>query len=185
MKLTTRKLVLMALFVAVAVSLNYLLIYIPNVKLFNFVIFTSGYLLGVWEGAIVGTMAMFIYTTFNPYNLGMFPPLPLVAAQVFSMATMGAVGGLVFKFRLFNFSKFSAYLLMASLAIVFTLFYDLLTTLSSAFLFGKLLPTLIAGIPFTLVSLISNTIVFMVLTPLLPKLQHMLASSDQLIVNGE
>jgi hypothetical protein len=178
MNLTTRKLVLMALFVAVAVSLNYLLIYIPNVKLFNFVVFTSGYLLGVWEGVIVGTMAMFIYTTFNPYNLGMFPPLPLVAAQVLSMATIGAVGGLVFKFHLLNSSRVSSYFLMATLAIVFTLFYDLLTTLSSAFLFGKLLPTLILGIPFTLVSLISNTVAFVVLTPLLPRLQGMWASSN-------
>jgi len=178
MRLTTRKLVLMALFVAVAVSLNYLLIYIPNVKLFNFVIFTSGYLLGVWEGAVVGMMAMFIYTTFNPYNLGMFPPLPLVAAQVFSMAAIGAVGGLVFKLRLLNFSKVSAYLLMASLAIVFTLFYDLLTTLSSAYLFGKLVPTLIAGIPFTAISLVSNTIAFVVLMPLLPRLRAMLVIGE-------
>lgn len=185
MKLTTRKLVLMALFVAVAVSLNYLLIYIPNVKLFNFVIFTCGYLLGIWEGAIVGIMAMCIYTTFNPYNLGMLPPLPLVVAQVFSMAAIGTVGGLVSRLHLLNLRKVSGYLLMATLAIVFTLFYDLLTTLSSAFMFGKLLPTIIAGIPFTLVSLTSNTVAFVVLAPLLPKLQTMLVTETQQRVSGD
>jgi hypothetical protein len=178
MKLTTRKLVLMALFVAVAVSLNYLLIYIPNVKLFNFIIFASGYLLGIWEGAIVGVMAMFIYSTFNPYNLGMFPPLPLIAAQLFCMATIGAAGGLVCRLRPLVLEKASSYFLMAVLAIVLTLFYDFLTTLSTAYLFGALIPTLIVGIPFTLVSLVSNTIAFMVLAPLLPVLQGRLRTGE-------
>jgi hypothetical protein len=132
----------------------------------------------MWEGAVVGIMAMFIYSTFNPYNLGMFPPLPLILAQLFCMATVGAAGGLVCRLRPLTPERVSTYFLMALLAIVLTLLYDFITTLSTAYLFGALIPTLIAGIPFTLVSLVSNTIAFIVLAPLLPVLQARLMTGE-------
>ena len=71
------KLAKMGIFVALAIALKLPILQIPNVEFFTFVVFSSGYLLGVLEGGVVGGLSILIYTTFNPYG---FPPLPIALA---------------------------------------------------------------------------------------------------------
>lgn len=81
-----------SLFVALAVALGYLLMSVPNVELLTFTVFASGVALGRWRGALVGALAMAIYSGINPLGSGLALPT-LFAAQVVASAAIGLAGG--------------------------------------------------------------------------------------------
>jgi len=161
------KLAKMGLFVALAIALKLPILQIPNVEFFTFVVFSSGYLLGLLEGGVVGGLSILIYTTFNPYG---FPPFPIALSQIISMIIIGVIGGLVFRIGLTLFLKVSTFILMGFWGVSLTLFYDLLTNLAVAYTVGQFIPVMVAAIPFSLVHVGSNAVIFVVLTPLLFKL---------------
>jgi len=171
---TTRKLSLMGVFIALAIVLKLPILAVPNVEFFTFVVFSSGFLLGIIEGCLVGIISMSLYTsTITLYGL---PPLPIAFAQVFSMALIGLSGGLAFKLHLIRFDKklssFSGFrfLTMGLFGLGLTLIYDLFTNLATAFVMGQFLPVMISAIPFALIHILSNVAIFIVLTPILLKL---------------
>jgi len=178
MSLSVRKLSLMGVLVALAIVLKLPILSVPNVEFFTFVLFSSGYLLGIVEGLLVGVISMSIYTSIvTPYGL---PPLPIAFAQVFSMALIGLTGGLVFKLHLIRFDKRPSsltlfkFLTMGLFGLGLTLIYDLLTNLATAYVMGQFLPVMISAIPFALIHTLSNIAIFVVLTPVLLKLSTML-----------
>jgi lipid-A-disaccharide synthase-like uncharacterized protein len=147
------------------------------VELFNFIVFSSGFLLGIIEGCLVGIISMSLYTSIiTPYGL---PPLPIAFAQVFSMALIGLAGGFVFELHLVSFDKKSffpasfKFLTMGLLGLGLTLIYDLLTNLATAYVMGQFLPVMVSAIPFALIHVLSNTAIFVVLTPVLFKLSKL------------
>jgi len=169
MSFSASKLALSGVLIALAIVLKLPLLSVPNVEFFTFIVFSSGYLLGVVGGVVVGIVSISIYTTLiTPYGL---PPLPIALAQILSMAAIGLVGGLVFRFRLVvSFRLFLPFLIMGIFGLVLTLIYDLFTNLAVAFVMGQFLPVMIAAIPFTLVHVLSNIVIFVVFTPILWKL---------------
>lgn len=173
MSFSARKLALMGILIALAIALKLPILSIPNVEFFTFIIFSSGYLLGLVGGVFVGIISISIYTTIvTPYGI---PPLPIAFAQIFSMALVGFGGGIVFKFNQAvldpNSPSRSLYLvlIMGLSGLGLTLIYDLLTNLATAFVMGQFLPVMYAAIPFALIHVLSNVIIFVVLTPLLLK----------------
>ena len=84
---------LSAIFVALAVALGFLLISVPNIELLTFTVFAAGSVLGRWRGAVVGALAMALYSGLNPFGSGIALP-PLYAAQIGAMALAGLAGGL-------------------------------------------------------------------------------------------
>ena len=74
-----RRLVLSAMFIAIAVGIGYALVYIPNIELFTATIFIAGYLLGPRQGIVMCGLAAFIFGLIHP--LGASAP-PLLVAQV-------------------------------------------------------------------------------------------------------
>ena len=168
MRFEVGKLSQMGIFIALAIALKLPILQIPNVEFFTFVVFSSGYLLGKKEGSMVGGLSMLLYTTFNPYGL---PPLPIGVAQVFSMLLIGFFGGVVCQMNLIKFPKVSAFVIMSFFGLGLTLMYDLLTNLATAYVMGQFIPVMIAGIPFALIHIGSNTLIFVVLTPLLSKME--------------
>ena len=170
MRFEVGKLSRMAILVALAIALKLPILQIPNVEFFTFVVFTSGYLLGKIEGSIVGGLSMLLYTTFNPYGL---PPLPIGVAQVLCMIFIGFFGGIVYQLSLISFPKLSAFVIMGALGLGLTLMYDLLTNLATAYVVGQFLPVMIAGIPFALIHMGSNTLIFSILTPLLSRMEKL------------
>jgi len=82
-----------AIFVALAAALGFLLLSVPNVELVTFTIFASGVVLGRWRGALVGVLAMAIYSGANPYGSGLGVPT-MLAAQLAASAFTGLVGGI-------------------------------------------------------------------------------------------
>jgi hypothetical protein len=174
MSFSARKLALMGVLIALAIALKLPILSVPNVEFFTFIVFSSGYLLGMIEGAVVGVISMSIYTSFvTPYGL---PPLPIAFAQVSSMALIGLTGGLVFKldasvFRLNLSSRTMAIVVtMGIIGFSLTLIYDLLTNLATALVIGQFLPVMIAAVPLSLVHISSNVVIFIVSSPLLLKM---------------
>ncbi|UCB51898.1 MAG: ECF transporter S component [Candidatus Zixiibacteriota bacterium] len=174
MSFSARKLALMGVLIALAIALKLPILSVPNVEFFTFIVFSSGYLLGMIGGAVVGVIAMSIYTSFvTPYG---FPPLPIALAQVLSMALIGFAGGLVFRldrsaFRPdFSSRTIGVILTMGISGLALTLFYDLLTNLATALVVGQFWPVMVAAVPFSLLHIVSNVVIFVVLSPLLLKM---------------
>jgi hypothetical protein len=170
---STKKIAKMGVFTALPIVLKIPILQIPNVEFFSFVVFTSGFLLGIIEGGIVGALSISIYTIFNPYGL---PPLPIGIAQVLSMIFIGILGGLIFKMvRLRRIKKInsSIFIWMGITGFSVTLLYDIMTNLGVVIVTGQFIPIMIAAIPFTLIHLLSNTLIFILLTPLLFRLARL------------
>ncbi|MCH8331075.1 MAG: hypothetical protein IH946_06810, partial [Bacteroidetes bacterium] len=56
------------LFVAAILGSNYALIGLPNVKLFDLLVFVAGYTLGLRRGATVAVAAGLVYGQANPWG---------------------------------------------------------------------------------------------------------------------
>jgi energy-coupling factor transport system substrate-specific component len=174
---SARKLALSGVLIALAIVLKLPILSVPNVEFFTFIVFSSGFLLGIIEGCLVGIISISLYTSIiTPYGL---PPLPIAFAQVLSMALIGLAGGLAFKLHLVRFGKESfpftlfKFLTMGLFGLGLTLIYDLLTNLATAYVMGQFLPVMISAIPFALIHILSNTAIFVVLTPVLSKLSKL------------
>lgn len=137
---------------------------IPNFEVLTLVVFCSGILLGVRDGMLVGVVTELIYSVLNPY--GAVHPL-ITLSQVAGMSASGLAGGLAGALRLPSAPVAMRAPLLAGVAALVTLWFDLVTNLATGVLFGQLRATMIGGIPFALWHLFWNVVLFVVAgTPL-------------------
>lgn len=158
-----RTIVTAAVLVALAVALGFALIHVPNVELITLMVFSSGHLLGRRIGLLVGAVSMGLFTTLNP--LGM-PVVPLALTQVTAMALIGLLGGQTRSWV----KRAPAWARLALCGLLATMFYDLITNLVMALslgMIGQLTKVLIAGLSFSLLHMISNTVIFAAAGPCL------------------
>ena len=80
-----------AAFVGAILASNYALAAIPNVKLFDLLVFVAGYTLGVRRGATVAVAAWFVYGQANPFGYAPAPLLVTLMAAEIGYAAAGAV----------------------------------------------------------------------------------------------
>jgi hypothetical protein len=133
---------------------------IPNFEFLTVLLFAAGFVLGPLGGALAGALGEFLYSAINPYGSGLAVPLVL-AAQVLGMAIAGAVGGWVGRAPLSAVpSKLARTAIVVAAGVAVTLVFDLLTNLASAVLFGPIVPTLVAAVPFSLVHVGTNALLF-------------------------
>lgn len=166
------KLTRAALLTAVCVVLGYLFLPIPNLEMITAGIFLAGIWMGARYGAFIGCLAEGIYSLTNPMG---FPPLPLLVAQVLAMALVGWCGGTfrlaLLNLRFFSLTQWLGHVWLALLGVSLTLFYDLLTNLSfpltAGFSWVQTRATLILGIPFALIHLTTNGMIFAFLIPII------------------
>ncbi|MEO6462001.1 MAG: hypothetical protein ABIP29_02910, partial [Candidatus Eisenbacteria bacterium] len=157
--LRTRRLALAGMFAGLAWGAGYV-DSIPNFEFLTVILFAGGFVLGPLGGALAGALGAFLYSAINPYGSGLAVPLVLLA-QVMGMAIAGAVGGFVGRAPLAAVpSKLGRAAIVVAAGIAVTLVFDLLTNLASAILFGPLVPTLIAALPFSLVHVGTNAVLF-------------------------
>lgn len=169
-----QKIILTALFIALAVVLGYLLAEVPNVELMTVVVFLSGVFLGARLGATVGLLSILFYSLFNPFG----PPLlPLMIAQLIGFAVIGSTGGLL-KEQLHRTGT-GVVITSALAGLVLTLIYDFLTTVATAAIalgLGGFLEGLggvfLAGSVFIAIHSISNTAVFAVAIVPIVRVMH-------------
>jgi len=159
-KLRSRRISIIAIFASMAIASGYTLSMIPNIELMTFMVFITGYLYGSHIGTLVGIIAMSIYATWNPWG---GPVPPIFAAQVGCMAFIGAIGGVANKILNVSSNNSEKMLGAAALGGILTIIYDLLTNFAYAIAFGlehQLLLVLIAGAWFSIVHVVSNTMIF-------------------------
>lgn len=158
----------MGIFIALGVSLGFALIHIPNVELVTATIFISGYLLGIKEGIVVGLLTETLYSVLNPF--GMAAP-PLLIAQVFSMSLVGCLGGILGRRK--PQTDIVYHIQLGLTGFIATGIFAVLTTLSFVFFMGFSQKTLsgsfIYGLGFYIIHIVSNTLIFLTIVPLILK----------------
>jgi hypothetical protein len=146
---------------ALAVAGGFFLAGVPNVEIITLIVFASGWLLGVKRGAAVGVVGMFVFTLANPYGAA----VPLLAfAQVACMGLIGACGG-VWSQAAGDGSAVPVAL--GLLGALLTLVYDVATNVAIGISFSQVRPTLIAGLPFAIVHVLANSLIFALAGPYL------------------
>ena len=146
-----------AVLIALSVTLGLLLVAVPNVEGLSAVSFFSGAILGAGGGALVGAVAMSLFSLLNPLGPAAFP---VFLAQVIGMALVGCSG--VLWLRLAG-SAGKAALLAGIFGGVVTFVYDILTNYGFAVLMGRWsdpMPFIAAGIPFSVMHIVSNVLIF-------------------------
>jgi len=130
----------------------------PNVEFTSLICFLTGFLFGALFGALLGALTMFINGFLSPWGFaGIIMPF-----QMLGMALMGLAGGAYRKLigNDFSISK-SLNFESACLAAFLTLIYDIITNAGYAALFNlEIVIVLIAGVWFSIIHVVSNTVLF-------------------------
>jgi uncharacterized membrane protein len=168
-KTNTRKILLSALFIALAVAMGYIKPPIPNVELFTATVFIAGFTTGRLYGISVGVIGEFIYSFYNPLGAA---PFPTLMGQVSSMALVGFTGGVWRAIGWPYLKTIQRTVLTGLVGFFLTLVFDVLTTISYViFIAGmdpaKLLASFVYGMTFYLIHLLANTIIFSTLVPVI------------------
>jgi len=158
-----RSYVLTAFFAAVAAAGGYLLMAVPNVEVFTLFLFLAGYSVGAWRGAIAAFAASILYFGLNPQG-GLYPPL--LISQILGAVLAPLAGSL---FRKNSRRGWATAILCGLAGVLATFGYDLITNLAYPFSAGfgmeQIIATLVLGLPFALVHIASNLLIFLLLAP--------------------
>jgi len=156
-----------AIFSALAYVLALLSLYIPNVSLSFIAVFACGALYGPKTGLSAGALGMFLWSVFNPYGMAVFP---VTLAQIIGMIIVGALGGLIASLALMKKILPLGFWIFGLMGLVSGLVYQLLVSGVNAWLFGPFWQSLEAGLAFSLLTIVSNAIIFPACYPVIVKL---------------
>ena len=153
------KIALISIMAAIGIGGSYALVGLPNIEILSLIIFVTGYLYGWKVGSIVGAVSEAIFAGFNPYGVA---PIITYATLIISFTLIGFIGGILgrnneeIKINSWNMYKF------AIIGGILTLFFDLITALSWIIVApgASFYLTLIMQIPFTVVHVVSNLLLF-------------------------
>jgi uncharacterized membrane protein len=151
-----------ALFAALLYATSWSLVLLPNVKVSFFIIFTAGFVWGALPGILVGIVGTGLWSLFNPYGP---VALPIFAAQVVGSAACGLIGSIFQISRLHGRSTLLTHAAVALCGILCVTAYYTPVNLADAWLFQPFWPRLVASLPWTLVALCANALIFPLLFP--------------------
>ena len=163
---TVRVAVMLGLFAGTAAGAGFLLAGIPNLELMSLVVGLAGVALGARLGAVCGALAAGIYSLGSPYGV---PAIWILVAQMVGLAGIGVLTGLWMakgKQRAAVGGRSSGVPAALVLGLVGTTWYELVT--NAGVLMGfDLDPSvvLVGALPFFLVHLGSNLVIFGALFP--------------------
>jgi len=155
--MNTRQLALLSLLAALCVGIQ-VSPRPPNLEFTSLISFTVGAVFGVWAGAFLGGMTMFINGFLSPWGFaGLVMPF-----QMMGMAIIGIAGGIYKKsLRGNNVSCRLISIEVAVLGAFLTLIYDIITNAGLALLFKlDLTFVLIMGVWFTVMHVGFDTALF-------------------------
>jgi hypothetical protein len=154
--LNTREITLLSVITALCIGIQ-LTPRPPNVEFTSLLVFLTGFLFGVRFGIFLGALVMFVNGLLSPWGFagGILP------FQILGMAIIGLAGGVYRRtFKSIDFSL-EHLLEVTLLGAFFTLVYDFITNAGHALLFGPdLIAVIITGALFTLIHVLSNTLMF-------------------------
>ncbi|HUX99254.1 MAG TPA: ECF transporter S component [Candidatus Deferrimicrobium sp.] len=159
------RIAMISIFAALAIGSSYALAPLINIELMSVLLFIAGFLYGKYVGTLVGLISSLIYYGWNPFGI---PPLPLYMVCVALMSFIGLIGGLLkfspkqegkIEFTATTIGKF------ALIGFFYTVLFDILTNIVYAYFYynGNIMLAFITGLPFMIIHLISNTVIFSLL----------------------
>jgi uncharacterized membrane protein len=161
--LSTRDAAAVAALASSAIATNYVLAWLPNVKLMDAIVFSTALLFGLKVGAWTGAMIWAVYGAVNPYG---FEPM-IWLATIASESIYAAFGALAR--RAMGRGVGESLALFALMGVMATILYDAATNLACGLIFSLYSGRLewaaiwlifLAGIPFSAVHAAGNAIVF-------------------------
>jgi hypothetical protein len=145
-------------FSALALGINAPFLAVPNVEIFSLALFLSALFLGIIDGLAVAFISGIIFVLFNPNGPQTVPLVGL--AQLFGFILFGLAGGLLRPLILRRYQTGKLVLLLTLVGAMLTLWFDFSTNFMFAVIFGPFWPTLIGGMGFAIIHIVSNTIIF-------------------------
>ncbi|PIS27530.1 MAG: hypothetical protein COT43_10055 [Candidatus Marinimicrobia bacterium CG08_land_8_20_14_0_20_45_22] len=165
----TQNIAFTGIFIGLILGVGYALAFIPNVELITAMVFMSGVLMGLRRGILIGCVGEFLFSALNPVGSGILFP-PMLIAQIISVGIIGAAGGIFGNFVLSWKPNPTHVCIIALLGATLTLLYDILVSvafpISAGFNLKAIGTTLIAGIAFSVVHLVINTLIFIFIVPI-------------------
>jgi len=142
-------------------------IYIPNVSLSFIVIFASGAVFGITTGMAVGGIGEFLWTVFNPLGMA---SLPVTIAQVVAMMLVGGIGAIVQRRAIMIKTAPLGFAVFALLGLTCGAVFQLILNGVDTLLYGQSWKYLMAGLGFSLATIVSNAVIFSVCYPMVVRL---------------
>jgi hypothetical protein len=159
----TKSLVFTALFAGLAYAGNLFMLILPNVSPAFFIVFMAGYVLGLQWGFIAGGLGFFLISYFSPYGMAM---PPLLAVQIIFGGFVGICGALAMSIFPAKLRDWKSYIIYAFWGFATTSIYMGAISLADAALFGPFRERFLLSIGFSMLTIISNIIIFILLAPL-------------------
>ncbi|MCK4607751.1 MAG: hypothetical protein KAU35_10685 [candidate division Zixibacteria bacterium] len=157
MKLGPRLISRIALFSALIYVLSMGAAYLPNVNLIFFLVFSAGFLWGAVPGLLVGSIGMWLWTSFNPFGPA---ALPLALTQVGGAAASGIVGAVFRRSGWRHWGRMTLTIWLIVAAVVCTAVFYLPVSAVDAWLFQPFWPRFLTSLLWSGVSLVSNVLIF-------------------------
>lgn len=146
-----------ALFSALCYVFGWMFLWLPNVNLMFFVVFSAGFLWGIGPGLAVGAIGMWLWTFFNPGG----PTDPLTTtAQIVGMALGGLFGALFERFGMHRGTVAGNTARLVLAGGLCTAAFFIPVNVVDAWLYQPFWPRLITGFTWTIVSFVANGIAF-------------------------
>lgn len=165
----SHRVAIVSLFTALAITTDYAMLPLANVKLMDTIVFVSGLVFGLDVGVSVGALTWLVYGTVNPLGAASGVLLVILIVSETVYALLGCAARRVFGFDETNIPVRS--LLWGSLGAVGAFLYDLNTIITPTMLAGVpfrvALASLLPAIPFMLAHEISDFVFFATVGPVL------------------
>jgi hypothetical protein len=153
-----------AIFAALVFIFSYAAGFLYNINPSFFIVFTAGFLWGIWPGVGVGVIGFFLWSNFNPFGPA---PLPILIAQLIGISFSAVVGALVAGMLKPKILDARTIIVLLISGLLTGLFYHVIVDAVDAWMFQPFWPRFIGGMVFSLITIISNCIIFPLLCPVL------------------
>lgn len=160
------KIALLSVLSALAISSNYVLVGIPNVKLMDAIVFSSSLAMGMRFGATLAVIIWAVYGTLNPWGFN----LPTLIVVTLSEMVYVLFSRIALSLKT-EWNKIGLYnsLFLGSIGFFSTLIYDIITNCFVGYLFyGSVIMGLLTmnfPLPLGLIHEVSNAFFFPLATP--------------------
>ncbi|MBO3832493.1 MAG: hypothetical protein FGF51_03795 [Candidatus Brockarchaeota archaeon] len=167
-RLLAKRVASLSILAALAISSNYVLIGLPNVKLMDAIVFASSMAMGLKFGAILAMLIWMVYGTLNPYGFNLPTLMAVMLSEMIYVLFSKIPPALGF-----DATKTGTHepLVLASIGLFSTLIYDLATNAFTGYLFyGSVLMGLITmnfPLPMSILHELSNALFFPIVTPVI------------------
>jgi hypothetical protein len=158
-----------AVFAALVFVFSYFSVWLYNVNLAFFIVFSAGCLWGLWPGIGTGVIGFFLWSNFNPFGPA---PFPLLISQLIGISFSAVLGVALSGFIHARGRGAQRMLILSACGLASGFGYHLIVDVVDALLYQPFWPRLIGGLVFSLITIVSNCIIFPLFYPALDFLRE-------------